>query len=85
MLCFFPVNYFGYISCSELQARFNKDVWVHEKQLANFGIGQLVSFMGIFNKQGHPQAIHLMPMNSQQYEIDDVPTSQAYQFLIPSV
>jgi len=85
VLCFCPQKNFGYISCSELRARFNKDMWVHKEQLANFGIGQLVSFMVILNKQGHPQAVDLQPMTSQQFQIDDVPATQADQFLVFSL
>jgi len=60
-------------------------VWVHKEQLANFGIGQLVSFMVILNKQGHPQAVDLQPMTSQQFQIDDAPATQADQFLVFSL
>jgi len=85
VLCFNPEKNFGYITCSELRPRFNKDVWVHKEQLGHFEIGQLVSFMVIINKQGHPQAVSLLPVSKEQHHFDDVFAGQPEQFMILSL
>jgi len=85
VLCFSPEKNFGYITCSELRARFHKDVWVHKAQLGPFGIGQLVSFKVIISKQGHPQAVSLLPVSNQQYYFNDMSAAEPDQFMILSL
>jgi len=60
VLCFDPAKNFGFITCSELQEVFDKDVWVHNEQLHGFLVGQLVTFTVVINRHGHPQAVNLM-------------------------
>jgi len=85
VLCFSPEKNFGYITCSDLRARFNKDVWVHKAQLGRFGIGQLVSFMVIISKQGHPQAVSLRPVSNQQHNFAEMSAAEPDQFIILSL
>jgi len=85
VLCFSPEKNFGYITCSDLRARFNKDVWVHRVQLGHFGIGQLVSFKVIISKQGHPQAVNLLPVSNQQHYFNDMSAAEPDQFMVLSL
>jgi len=85
VLSFSPEKNFGYITCSEMRVRFNKDVWVHKAQLGHFEIGQLVSFMVIINKQGHPQAVSLRPVSNQQHDFYDMSAVKPGQVMILSI
>lgn len=59
---FNPQTGFGFIQCDELHAVFGNDVFLHSRQLNNFGPGAMVSFAVCLNQDNKPQAYDLMPV-----------------------
>eukprot|EP00409_Alexandrium_fundyense_P003644 CAMPEP_0185905930 /NCGR_PEP_ID=MMETSP0196C-20130402/5092_1 /TAXON_ID=2932 /ORGANISM="Alexandrium fundyense, Strain CCMP1719" /LENGTH=58 /DNA_ID=CAMNT_0028625567 /DNA_START=23 /DNA_END=195 /DNA_ORIENTATION=+ len=55
-------NGFGFIDCPELHAVFGNDVFLHNKQLGEFGPGAMVTFAVCLSKDNKPQAYDLQPM-----------------------
>lgn len=51
---------FGFIQCEELHAVFGNDVFLHQKQLGEFGPGATVTFAVCLSKDNKPQAYDLM-------------------------
>jgi cold shock CspA family protein len=47
---------FGFIECRESFAKYGLDVWVHERQLGSYQVGQAVTFTISTNRLGKPQA-----------------------------
>lgn len=58
---FFPEKHFGFIQCEEISASQGCDVFLSDKEIAEFTVGSSVSFAVAFNKQGKPQARDLQP------------------------
>jgi len=56
-----PGAMFGFIQCDDTYTMYGKDVWTHQAQLGNFSEGDEVSFSLVLNKDGHPQAVNLVP------------------------
>lgn len=52
-------NEYGFIRCDELLERYGKDVFASAEFLGARDVGDAVSFMVIFKKQGNPQAINI--------------------------
>jgi len=59
---FNPQTGFGFIQCEELHTVFGNDVFLHSRQLGDFGPGAVVSFAVCLNKDNKPQAYDLMPV-----------------------
>mmetsp|Transcript_128668 Transcript_128668/g.274639 ORF Transcript_128668/g.274639 Transcript_128668/m.274639 type:complete len:727 (-) Transcript_128668:98-2278(-) len=55
---------FGFITCPELLAIYENDVYVAQKQVKGFEVGKHVRFQIRANKKGQPQAVDLMPNDS---------------------
>lgn len=53
---FSPGKDFGFIACSELYARYRRDVWVPYESITKFRVGDGVSFGILFKREGYPQA-----------------------------
>jgi len=51
---------FGFIESAGAHAQFGRDVFVHRTVIGSFGVGAEVTFTVETNKQGMPQAKHLM-------------------------
>mmetsp|Transcript_18725 Transcript_18725/g.33881 ORF Transcript_18725/g.33881 Transcript_18725/m.33881 type:complete len:413 (+) Transcript_18725:125-1363(+) len=47
---------FGFIECPVTKKQFDRDVFVHKAQIANFKVGEEVTFMVELSKQNWPQA-----------------------------
>eukprot|EP00418_Pyrodinium_bahamense_P083302 CAMPEP_0179064392 /NCGR_PEP_ID=MMETSP0796-20121207/27926_1 /TAXON_ID=73915 /ORGANISM="Pyrodinium bahamense, Strain pbaha01" /LENGTH=274 /DNA_ID=CAMNT_0020761341 /DNA_START=72 /DNA_END=896 /DNA_ORIENTATION=+ len=58
-------NGFGFIDCPELHAVFGNDVFLHNKQLGEFGPGAMVSFAVCLSKDNKPQAYDLQHMSGK--------------------
>mmetsp|Transcript_29308 Transcript_29308/g.93496 ORF Transcript_29308/g.93496 Transcript_29308/m.93496 type:complete len:297 (+) Transcript_29308:89-979(+) len=56
---------FGFIECNELKAVFGNDVFLHSKQLGEYGPGSMVSFAVCLSKDNKPQAYDLQPMGGK--------------------
>merc|ERR1711879_178467 len=63
-----PGGKFGFIKCAETFALYGKDCWVHSQQMGSFVSGDEVSFTLMLNKDGHPQAIDLVPSGVQRFK-----------------
>merc|ERR1712113_933905 len=46
---FMPEKGFGFLDCPEIRDLYHSDVWVHHKQIKNFGVGDIVSFTMVLN------------------------------------
>lgn len=61
-------NGFGFISCQEATEKYSRDVFLHQKQIKHYQVGDNVRFKIRINEKGHPQA----------YRLDDVPETVAW-------
>lgn len=52
---------YGFIDCPEVKEAFGSDVFLHRSQVADFVVGQQVSFAILVNKERKPQAFDLGP------------------------
>lgn len=59
---YYPEKGFGFIKCPEVHALFGFDVFVHQKHIGSFNIGDQVTFTVTTNKHGKPQASDLQSM-----------------------
>jgi len=57
--CFDVGQGYGFISCSDTQDRYAKDVFVHKKQMRHFQVGDRVHFAVRLSAGGDPQAYDL--------------------------
>mmetsp|Transcript_44351 Transcript_44351/g.77911 ORF Transcript_44351/g.77911 Transcript_44351/m.77911 type:complete len:373 (+) Transcript_44351:126-1244(+) len=53
---FNPDKHFGFIQCNETSTLYQKDVFVSDKEIGNFQVGDTISFRVVLNQRGHPQA-----------------------------
>lgn len=63
-------NGFGFLSCQETFAEFQRDVFVHSSQMAGACIGQKVSFSISTNLRGQPQAKEVMALSWLGGDVD---------------
>lgn len=86
---FNPAKGFGFIDCPELHTTFGCDVFLHNKQLGSFNIGDRVTFAVGISKDKKPQAFDLASAAGGQSRLTQQLTQQlmaqaAAQQTIPS-
>lgn len=61
MKSFSPEKHYGFIESAEAFAVYGKDIFLSDKEIADFSVGCAVSFRVVQNAQGKPQARELQP------------------------
>ena len=57
---FVTSSYYGFISCPDLQAIFQGDVWIHGSQYRGQEVGTAVTFAVFLNNDGKPRAFDVL-------------------------